>query len=130
VSGVYTNLSGASITGDLISGTSGVFTNVSGTTVTGATVSAATLNATTGTVTNLGVTTTLTGVTAIFTTGEFTAITGETLILTGDGSGGGVNLTASGVVSGGSYNVDPPGDAPVLVGTGFVIQGPLVILPD
>ena len=114
----------------MVSGTSGVYGNISGTTVTGTTVNAATLNAGTGTVTNLGVTSTLTGVTAIFTTGEFTAITGETLTLTGNGSGNGVNLTASGVVSGGVYSVDPPGDAPVIAGTGFVIQGPLVILPD
>ena len=122
------NLSGATITGDLISGTSGV-SNLSGASVaedqsqcTSGVLYASRFRCkycrrlnfrykrrlrkylrhnsyrsnrqcchikctTTGNVTNLGVTTTLTGITAIFATGEFTAITGETLTLTGNGAG-------------------------------------------
>ena len=81
---------------------------ISGTTITGTTVLA-----TTGSFVSLTGTTT-TGVTAQFTTGTFSSITGATLAITTP-SGVTPAIVCSGVVSGGT--------------SGFVIQGPLIILP-
>ena len=102
-------LSGTTLTGTTINTTSGVFVNLSGATVTG----------------DVGEYSTITGISGVFTsqvsgatvtgnTGLFTDITGSTLHITTP-SGATAALVCSGVVS---------GDA-----NGFVIQGPLVILP-
>jgi len=88
--------------------TTGTFTSLTGTTTSGTTA-----RFTTGTFTSLTGTTT-TGVTAQFTTGTFTSVTGATLAITTP-SGVTPAIVCSGVVSGGT--------------SGFVIQGPLIILP-
>ena len=154
---MFTTVSGSTITGNLIQGTSGVFANLqaanlafasatisgdlfvvgsgyfgSGISVTG-TVSGQTITGTTGQFTSVtggtaGFTTvtgtTVTGTTANFVTvsgttvtgntGLFTNITGSTLHITTP-SGATAAIVCSGVVSGST--------------SGFVIQGPLIILP-
>jgi hypothetical protein len=104
VSGVFsTQVSGATVIAP-----TGTFTSLTGTTTTGVTA-----QFTTGSFTSLTGTTT-TGVSAQFTTGTFSSITGATLAITTP-SGATPAIVCSGVVSGGT--------------SGFVIQGPLIILP-
>ena len=108
-------ISGQAITGSVVRGTSGVFGNLSGTTITGTTVSATTGLFAVATIGNLVYSgTSFTGITASFATGTFTNITGNTLHITAP-SGATAAIICSGVVS---------GDA-----NGFIIKGPLVILP-
>jgi hypothetical protein len=130
VSGIFsTQLSGKTITGDVVQAT-----NITGATVVGTTfISGATVTGNTGQFTNItggtaGFTTvtgtTVTGTTANFVTvsgttvtgtnGRFTNITGTTLHITTP-SGVTPALICSGVVSGNT--------------AGFIIQGPLIILP-
>jgi len=109
-----TNITGAtivgttSVSGATITGGTGQFTSVTGgtagfTTVTGTTV--------TGTTANF---VTVSGTTVTGTTGKFTSVTGSTIAITTP-SGATPALVCSGVVSGNT--------------TGFIIQGPLIILP-
>ena len=144
VSGVFTTqVSGATITGEVvkitsITGVSGVFTTqLSGETVTGTTarfisgvfdtITAANQSFTDATISGnlfvlgsgyftsgINVSGTISGETVTGNTGLFTDVTGSTLHITTP-SGGTPAIVCSGVVS---------GDA-----NGFIIQGPLVILP-
>ena len=143
IAGVFTtSVSGATITGDTIQGTSGVYSSLSGSTYTGTTINATTGVFQTLAAANLAFTntvvsgnfsvlgsstftsgvqvtgtlsgTTITGTEVLATTGVFNSITGSTIAIT-TASGVTPALVCSGVVS---------GDA-----SGFIIQGPLVILP-
>lgn len=144
-----TQVSGATVTGGAgrfatLTGGSAGFTTVTGTTVTGTTGNFRTLNAvtaffTTGIVrenitvtgdatvrsnlfiqgsgyftSGLSVTGTIIGQTITGTEGSFSQITGQTIHIT-EPSGGTPAVVCSGIVSGGV--------------SGFVIQGPLIILP-
>ena len=144
----FTTLTGTTVTGTTanfnvvsgttITGTTANFVTVSGTTITGTTVNATTgvfqfLQATnqtysgnltfSGTTFTLGsgffssgisVTGTISGTTVTGTTAKFTTITGTTLSVTA-ASGATAALVCSGVVSGDT--------------SGFIIKGPLIILP-
>lgn len=121
-------ISGAAITGNTITATTGIFTTLSGTTITGDTAAFGTLVASGHIVQdNLTVSGDLNvfgsgffasgiNVTGVVSgaTGLFTDITGSTLNITTP-SGATPAIVCSGVVSGGT--------------SGFIIQGPLVILP-
>lgn len=105
----FTSVTGQTVTGGIANFVSGVFTTqVSGTTFTGNT---AQFTVVTGQTAGFG---TITGGTITGDTGLFTNITGNTLHVTAP-SGGVPAIICSGVVS---------GDA-----SGFIIQGPLIILP-
>jgi len=121
VSGIFTSqFSGAVITGDTtrvttLTGISGVFTSqVSGAVVTGNTLLATNVTGTSATFTTSVSGAIVTGDTGNFTNLNATNITGSTLAVTTP-SGATPAIVCSGVVSGGTG--------------GFVIQGPLVILP-
>ena len=106
------NLTFSGDTSTLGSGTIASGLTVSGT-LSGTTITGTTVLAPTGSFASLTGTTT-TGVTAQFTTGTFSSITGATLAITTP-SGVTPAIVCSGVVSGGT--------------SGFVIHGPLIILP-
>jgi hypothetical protein len=119
VSGIFTTqVSGQTITGNIIRGTSGVFEYLQAANQSFSgdfTFSGNTFTLGSGFFgSGISVTGTVSGQTITGTAGLFTHITGQTLHIT-QPSGSTVAITCSGVVSGST--------------SGFIIKGPLIILP-